>query len=183
MARIGSGFNIRNLKKKIEDEWIRKMAEDCEDLVYTAYMTGTYDEETGNLADSIGAAVYRDGKLLEDTLAYRQPRATKPKEWYDGDFRSGHEEMMNYFRNYKPKSMGLTIVLVAAMPYAEVLELGPRANELRTKTPLRHKYKVITDAYGALKALKGKYESDAAKLGYKTAKYGQGIRVTLNINE
>lgn len=183
MARIGSGFNIRNLKKKIEDEWIRKMAEDCEDLVYTAYMTGTYDEETGNLADSIGAAVYRDGVLLEDTLAYRQPRAITSKKWRGKGTISGHEEMMNYFRNYKPKKNGLTIVLVAAMPYAEVLENRPRANEVRTKTPLRHKYKVITGAYGALKALKSKYESDAAKLGYKTAKYGQGIRVTLNLNE
>lgn len=175
MARIGSGFNIRNLKKKVEDEWIRKMAEDCEDLVYTAYMTGTYDEETGNLADSIGAAVYRDGVLLKDTMAYRQPRATKSKEWYSGDWRSGHDEMMRYFRNYKPRTMGLTIVLVAAMPYAEVLE--------KRKNGLQKKYKVITGAYGALKALKGKYESDAAKMGYKTAKYGQGIRVTLNLNE
>lgn len=175
MARIGSGFNIANLKKDVEDYWIRKMRNDCIKLVSTAYTTKTFQEETGNLADSVGAAVYRDGKLIEDTMAYRQPRASKPNEWYSGDFRSGHDEMLNYFRNYKPRTKGLTIVLVAAMPYAEVLE--------KRKNGLQKKYKVITGAYSVLRQLKGEYEQDVARMGYKTAKYGQGIRISLKVDE
>jgi hypothetical protein len=179
MARIGNGFNIAKLKKDVEDYWIRKMRNDCIRLVSAAYTTKTFQEETGNLADSIGAAVYRNGVLLEDTIAYREPRASSPAAWYPkkGDYRSGHEEMIKYFRNYKPRTKGLTIVLVAAMPYAEVLEQRP------SKSGLQRKYKVITGAYSSLRQLKGEYEQDVARMGYKTAKYGQGIRVTLKTNE
>lgn len=173
--RIGGGFNLAKFRTDIEDYWIRKMRNDCARLVSTAYITKTFEEETGNLADSIGAAVYRDGKLIEDTLVSRVPRATSPTRWYSDDYRSGHQEMLNYFRNYKPRIKGLTIVLVAAMPYAEVLE--------KRKSALKKKYKVITGAYSVLRQLKNEYEQDAARMGYKTAKYGQGIRVTLRIDE
>lgn len=178
MARIGDGFNIKSLRKKIEDEWIKEMRKDCVRLVRKAYETKTYDEDTGNLADSYGAAVYKDGVLIKDTLAFRNQRATEAKEWEDGDWRSGHEEMLRYFQNYRPRAKGLTLVLVAAMPYAEVLESGKAKNGTFT---LKKKYKVITGAYGELKNLKAKYENEATKLGYKRAKYGQGIRVTLNV--
>ena len=175
MARIGDGFSIANLKREMEDYWIRKMRNDCIRLVSTAYATKTFQEETGNLADSFGAAVYRDGVLLQDTIAYRAPRATSANKWYDGDYRSGHEEMIRYFRNYKPGTKGLSIVLVAAMPYAEVLE--------KRKNGLKKKYKVITGAYSVLRQLKNEYEQDAARMGYKTAKYGQGIRISLKVDE
>ena len=144
------------------------MRKDCERLVKEALNTSTYRNQTGNLASSYGAAVYKDGVFLENTLATYDFNPTKPRNWY-GESKSGQEEMRNYFRNYRPRKKGYTIVLVAAMPYSEVLEKGSAG--------LHQKYKVISGAYSLMQELAGEYEG---KRGYKKYKWGQGVRATIS---
>lgn len=144
------------------------MRKDCERLVKEALNTSTYRNQTGNLASSYGAAVYKDGVFLENTLATYDFSPTKTKKWYARSNIGGQGEMRNYFRNYKPRGKGFTIVLVAAMPYSEVLEKGSAG--------LHQKYKVISGAYSLLQDLADKY---SGKRGYKQYKWGQGVRATI----
>ena len=144
------------------------MRKDCERLVKEALNTSTYRNQTGNLASSYGAAVYKDGVFLENTLATYDFSPTRPRDWY-GEPKSGQDEMRNYFRDYKPRTKGFTIVLVAAMPYAEVLEKGSAG--------LHQKYKVISGAYSLLQDLSEKY---SGKRGYKKYKWGRGVRVSVS---
>lgn len=173
MANNSKGFRIAINKKAILDDVIAGMREDCKKLVKEAFETATFTERTGNLADSYGAAVYVDGKLREETMAYRTIKATETKDWYIRSNIGGHGEMLNFFRDYKPKSKGIAIVLVAAMPYAEVLERGKAKNGAFT---LQHKYKVVSGAYSLLQDLAENYNG---KRGYKRYKFGRGVRVSI----
>lgn len=148
---------------------LEDMRKDCERLVKEALNTSTYTNRTGNLASSYGAAVYEDGVFLEQTLATYDFNPTSTKKWYVRSNIGGQGEMRNYFRNYKPRGKGFTIVLVAAMPYAEVLEKGSAG--------LHQKYKVISGAYSLLQDLADKY---TGKRGYKKYKWGQGVRATIS---
>lgn len=152
------------------EEMRKELVYDAFRLVEEAYKTKTFEEQTGNLADSFGAAVYYDGVLVKDGIQYLEPTATKPRQWTSGDFRSGHDEMIKYFQNYKPRKKGFTIVLVAAMPYAPILEGGGGYG-------IRHKYKVITGANSLMRELAAKYES---KFGGRTWSKGRGTRTTIN---
>lgn len=152
------------------EEMRRELVYDAFRLVEEAYRTKTFEEQTGNLADSYGAAVYYNGVIVKDGIQYLEPKATEPRMWKSGDYRSGHDEMIKYFRNYKPRKQGFTIVLVAAMPYAPVLEGG---NGLG----LRHKYKVITGANSLMRELAAKYER---KFGGRSWSIGKGTRTTIN---
>lgn len=147
-----------------------ELVHDAFRLVEEAYKTKTFEEQTGNLADSFGAAVYYDGDLVKDGIQYLEPKATEPRMWKRGDYRSGHEEMIQYFRNYKPRKKGFTIVLIAAMPYAPVLEGGGGYG-------IRHKYKVITGANSLMRELAAKYER---KFGGRNWSKGKGTRTTIN---
>lgn len=125
-----------------------KMKADCKAVVDEAIRTNEFTSRTGNLEDSYGAALYYDGNLLEETIYYKEPKAIAPKNW-KGSLVKGHDEMLDYFRSFKPAKKGFTLVLVAAMPYGEVLERGGGN--------LRRKYKVIVGANKFMRDLAEKY--------------------------
>lgn len=164
-----SKISIKFDKDEIRRRLLEDMRKDCERLVKEALNTSTYLNQTGNLASSYGAAVYENGVYLEETLATYDFSPTKTKKWYVRSNIGGQGEMRNYFRNYRPKGRGFQIVLVAAMPYAEVLEKGSAG--------LHQKYKVISGAYSLLQDLAEKY---SGKRGYKKYKWGQGVRVSVS---
>jgi hypothetical protein len=126
-----------------------KMKADCKRVVEEAIRTSEFTSRTGNLEDSYGAALYYDGVFLEETLYYKEPTSIVPKRW-KGSLVKGHEEMMNYFMSFKPVKKGFTLVLVAAMPYGEILERGGGN--------LKRKYKVIVGANGLMRRLASEYD-------------------------
>lgn len=128
---------------------VKVMKEDCKRVVEEAINTNEFTNRTNNLEDSYGCAVYYNGQLLRDTLYYKEPIATNTKLWYKKE-KSGHKEMLNYFETFRPRKRGLTMVLVAAMPYGEILETGGGY--------LRRKYKVIVGANGLMRELAAKYD-------------------------
>ena len=103
-------------------------------LILQAVNSRDYTHRTYNLHDSYGSAVYLNGKLVEKSVMLLGSKATKAKS-YKGSKLKGSEEIMKYFRSYKPKS-AIELVVAAAMPYGVVLEKGGGG--------LRHKYKVIS---------------------------------------
>ena len=168
MAKKKGVYSIRIDKDAIEYHIVQDMAKDCERLVYYAIHTATFTSQTGNLVDSYGAAVYKDGVFVENTFFTAPIQATVSNKWYN-EYKYGKDEMIKYFRDFKPRTKGFTIVLVAAMPYAEVLEKGSAG--------LHHKYKVISGAYSLLQDLAENY---SGKRGYKKYKLGRGVRVSVS---
>lgn len=125
-----------------------QMKEDCKLVVEEAIRTNEFTNRTNNLEDSYGAALYYDGMVLPETIYYKSPKATETKVWKNREV-SGHNEMIKYLMSFKPKKKGLTLVLVAAMPYGEILERGGGN--------LRRKYKVIVGANKLMRDLALKY--------------------------
>ena len=123
MARL---FNI--------DKFVDMLADEGGKLILQAVNSRDYTHRTYNLHDSYGSAVYLNGKLVEKSVMLLGSKATKAKS-YKGSKLKGSEEIMKYFRSYKPKS-AIELVVAAAMPYGVVLEKGGGG--------LRHKYKVIS---------------------------------------
>lgn len=83
-----------------------------------------WDDVTGNLRDSIGSAVFVNGKLEENTIRYADDTERSKKA--DARYGRGREALLNYFRRIRPESSRNEVFLVvaAAMPYANALERG-----------------------------------------------------------
>lgn len=122
----------------------KKLKDSCKDVVEKAIDTHEFENRTHNLEDSYGAAVYYDGMILPETIYYKSPKATERKKWKNKEL-SGHEEMIKYLMKFKPRKKGFTLVLVAAMPYGEILERGGGN--------LRRKYQVIVGANKVMQEL------------------------------
>lgn len=137
-------FDGRTILGKLYNQ----MKEDCKAVVEEAIRTNEFVNRTNNLEDSYGAALYYNGMILPETIYYKSPKATTTKKWKGKDV-SGHEEMIKYLVKFKPTKKGLTLVLVAAMPYGEVLERGGGN--------LHRKYKVIVGANDFMRKLAQKY--------------------------
>ena len=116
------------------DKFADMLADEGGKLILQAVNSRDYTHRTYNLHDSYGSAVYLNDKLVEKSVMLLGSKATKAKS-YKGSKLKGSEEIMKYFRSYKPKS-AIELVVAAAMPYGVVLEKGGGG--------LRHKYKVIS---------------------------------------
>ena len=116
------------------DKFADMLADEGGKLILQAVNSRDYTHRTYNLHDSYGSAVYLNGKLVEKSVMLLGSKATKAKS-YKGSKLKGSEEIMKYFRSYKPKS-AIELLVAAAMPYGVVLEKGGGG--------LRHKYKVIS---------------------------------------
>ena len=116
------------------NKFVDMLATEGGKLILQAVNSRDYTHRTYNLHDSYGSAVYLNGKLVEKSVMLLGSKATKAKS-YKGSKLKGSEEIMKYFRSYKPKS-AIELVVAAAMPYGVVLEKGGGG--------LRHKYKVIS---------------------------------------
>ena len=157
---------------------IKYLTQKGEQIMRRAYETKRFENQTLNLYDSYGSAVYYNGRVIKSTIRYLEnvERAKKKNhrvtDWtwkgqrsmpdhrgdrhITGDYllMSGRDEVMEFFSKYVPKTMGYHVVVVAAMFYANILEKG-QGNLKRT-------YHVITGAKGEVeaftKSVNGHYE-------------------------
>lgn len=123
-------------------------------LILQAVNSRDYTHRTYNLHDSYGSAVYLNGALVERSVRTLPAQATKAKKYKGNEIR-GAEEIVKYFRSYKPKSE-IELLVVAAMPYGVVLEKGEGG--------LRRKYKVISGINTEVTALAAKLNAKVNKL-------------------
>lgn len=153
--------DFRTLKGKL----IKQLAADGREAVHEALRTNEFQNRTGNLEDSYGSAVYDNGKMVEGTEYTLTPTATQTKKW-KGKELSGAREIVHYLRTYRPRTKGLSLIVVAAMPYGEILEQGAGH--------LYRKYKVITGANDFLRRKASEYQG---RFGRKM----KGVRVNVDI--
>ena len=116
------------------NKFVDMLADEGGKLITQAVSSRDYTHRTLNLHDSYGSAVYLNGKLVEKSVMLLGSKATKAKKYKGSEIR-GAEEIIKYFRSYKPKSE-IELVVAAAMPYGVVLEKGGGG--------IRRKYKVIS---------------------------------------
>lgn len=85
-----------------------------------------FNNRTKNLEDSYGYAVYKNGSIQGNPFVTNQ-NATKPK---GGKY--GHEEAIQFLKTYKPPYLGWTLVVVAAMEYAQFVEFYYKLDVLQS---------------------------------------------------
>lgn len=125
-------------------------------LVEKAYEEKSFINRTYNLADSYGSCLFVDGKEYPNSRYYlhnlKQARAPYK---YAGEEVYGREAVARFFDNFdKAQSKGrIMLVVVAAAPYARVLEDG-------ISYGLRHNYKVLAGINTRLEELKRFYGGD-----------------------
>ena len=127
---------ITRLLDTLEKEGKRILAE-CE-------QERTYTHLTQNLYDSYGYGVYYNGKLQRKGFLSASETATETKDWYGVEI-SGRGQIENFLMSEYKAPKGIELVIVAAMPYAEVLE--------NASSGQHQKYKVISMSYNKLKDL------------------------------
>lgn len=155
-------------KYSIKDRYLQAMIKEFTDygevVLNYAYETRDFKNRTFNLRDSYASAVFYNGQMVNGTMrTLGTPMATEGKK-FKGRILHGRNEASDYLRNrYKPTSMGLSLVVVAAMPYGEILEKGGGN--------LRYKYKVISGANSLLRSLGSSF---SAKFGVRK----HGITIT-----
>lgn len=133
---MANGVMITRLLDTLEKEGKRILAE-CE-------QERTYTHQTHNLYDSYGFGVYLNGKLQRKGFLSSSETATETKKWYGQEI-SGREQIENFLMGEYKSGKGIDLVVVAAMPYAEVLE--------NASSGQHQKYKVISMSYNKLKEL------------------------------
>ena len=131
-----AGVMITRLLDALDKEGKRILAE-CE-------QERTYTHQTQNLYDSYGYGVYYNGKLQRKGFLSASETATETKKWYGVEI-SGREQIENFLMSEYKSPKGIELVIVAAMPYAEVLE--------NASSGQHQKYKVISMSYNKLKDL------------------------------
>ncbi len=124
-----------------------ELVSDGERLIKSCREQATFTNRTNNLEDSYGSCVYYNGSEVSGSRKYLGQSATEGVKWY-GETIYGRNEIDDFFDNYKPNKKGWELLLVAAMPYGEVVEHT-------------YKYKVIAMSHDMLQQLVPKYKNNA----------------------
>lgn len=139
---------VYSTHKEYVKAMVDELAEQGGKLVRAAFNTREYTNRTFNLHDSYGSAVYYKGHLQQNSIRTMENLAKEPKKWYGVPLR-GASEITDFLREYRGTSKGFELIVVAAMPYASILEQG--------EGNLKRKYKVISGIEGDMKMLASKY--------------------------
>lgn len=124
-----------------------ELEKDAKSVMNECIQEITYTHRSYNLYDSYGYGIYLNGKLTKSGLS-ATPKATEGKNWY-GEKIKGRDAISDYLnKDYKP-SGAIDLAIVAAMPYAKVLEDG--------SGNLKRSYRVISMSVQKLRALAAKY--------------------------
>ncbi len=79
-----------------------------------------FNNDTLNLEDSYGYAIYNNGRIIGDPFLFNK-QSTKTRK-YKGREYSGHEETIRLLREYQPETTVWTLVVMAGMRYASFVE-------------------------------------------------------------
>ena len=133
---------------------IDQLAKDGEIAIQTAYNRRDFTNRTYNLHDSYGSAVYVDGRLIKSSVRYAGSPIAKAGKVYEDELIEGRFEIDAFFDWFKPHKKGVDLVVIATMPYADILEKG---------AGLRRKYKVISGAKDLMNTIAYSYNGVFSK--------------------
>ncbi len=130
-------------KKNRIQELIDFLSREGQKIVDSQLQNKGYTHRSHNLHDSYGWGVYLNGELKAS--GYPAVQATEGKKWY-GETIKGREAVETYLKTKYKAHPGIDLVVVAAMPYGEVVEE-------------KYKYEVIATARNDLKRLSTKFKN------------------------
>lgn len=118
-----------------------------------------YKNDLYNLHDSIGSAVYHNGKLIKSSIRFADTRKKSKGEAREGY--TGREAIREFFEVNQTITTrnALHLMIVAAMPYAEYLEKGTF-----TFSDKKRKIQVISQITSDLESRMHKYGQFTPKL-------------------
>ena len=109
-----------------ERDFIKILARIGKEAAQEAYNAASFKNRLGNLRDSYGSAVYKDGMLLTDTIEYGGPQAISvgPNMRRPALGTTGREALNIWLkkRHFGAKNNEIVLVVVAAMWYADAVE-------------------------------------------------------------
>ena len=147
-------MKIAGIKDYFMNQLIQKLTDDGEKLARRASDTRTFENRTYNLHDSYGSAVYVDGRLVKSSVRYAGSPTAKAGKIYEDELIEGRFEIDAFFDWFKPRKKGVDLVVIATMPYADILEKG---------AGLRRKYKVISGAKDLMNTIAYSYNGVFSK--------------------
>lgn len=122
MDRKNNTETIKNLDAQLsailKDHITKVLAELADKLLEYAQSRHKFKNQTFNLEDSFGYAIYYNGNMLKKTLS--SPKATTSKKYNGQDWR-GRDAANKLLDEYKAPD-GYSLVVVAGMFYAEWVE-------------------------------------------------------------
>ena len=125
---------------QLEQQYVTKVVGILEkkgkELVASAYSSSEFEDDTYNLRDSYGYAVYYNGRV-KAFGGLNGKKATVPKQESIGSKNKsfGRDDLEQYVKMYGAKSYGFELIVIAVKFYAGLLEDGTKTNK---------KYKVIS---------------------------------------
>lgn len=124
--------------------FIEALEKEAQRILQECVSERDYTHRTRNLYDSYGYGIYLRGKLVKKGYLSAEPTAENPRSWY-GRTVKGREEIDAFLNSRYNPTNGIDLVVVAAMPYAAILESGSG----RLKRP----YRVISMSNAKLQQL------------------------------
>ena len=151
-GRVIGRLSMAKTKQSAITRIVDLLANEGQKIVAKELAKVSYTYRSLNLRDSYGWGVYVDGKLARKGYTASSPGIKK--KWY-GEEITGYEAVVEYLESkYKPHP-GIDLVVVAAMPYGEILQ--------NAEGNVKKKYEVIAVARNEVKALSRKFKN--AKFG------------------
>lgn len=147
-------MKIAGIKDYFMNQLVQKLTDDGEKLVRHAYEMRTFENRTYNLHDSYGSAVYVNGRLIKSSVRYAGSPIAKAGKVYEDELIEGRFEIDAFFDWFKPRKKGVDLVVIATMPYADILEKG---------AGLHRKYKVISGAKDLMNTIAYSYNGVFSK--------------------
>lgn len=144
LARISGNGKKGEMYKQYVTLLADELATEGARIIKECEQEREYTHRTRNLVDSYGFAVYHDGAVIRKGFITSQPQASTTKKWHGKDY-SGRSTINDFFLHRHKEPNGMSLVIAAAMPYAEELETGKG---------IRRRYKVISMAFDKLAAIK-----------------------------
>lgn len=133
---------VKSWYSKAVEQTRKEMVAEGQRIIRECVDERDYSHQTKNLYDSYGYGVYINGKLRNKGFLAQRASAKKPRKWY-GEEVWGRDEITTFLEKEHTPSKFMELVVVAAMPYAIVLEKGGGG--------LHRKYKVVSMSYDKLK--------------------------------
>jgi hypothetical protein len=147
---------MSSLVDKYVSQLADKLIKKGKDLVEEALRTKTYEHDTYNLHDSYGAGVYYKGRLIREY--YNTPSKAKEPKKNLGKSEYGKDNIRDYLHSeYKPKTNGIVLVVIATMFYGEILESGGGK--------LKQKYKVISQISSSAELVANEFKGKVNTIG------------------
>ncbi len=149
---------LSNLLQRQINRIVDYLGREGDRIIKLAARTAETTERTGNQGDAYGWGVFYNGSLKKIGFWTPLPAAHKAHKGYgDVPDGTGRQWVTEFFRGeYESKSKGFELVCVNAAFYTAIQERGGGR--------LKHKWRVISQVYSDVDALKKKFKGAETRL-------------------